>query len=140
MTNQKFSLATNAYLSVITLFIIFLPIEYEAFRSKTVSVPTSSWLIAAFIVLATILLLFYANMRCTSEKLSYVQGFQFVASFMRYAGLLYIVWILIFLSLTILIPVSIALSIYGDITRSNSLTPTRYHKLVLLFHKHRMRQ
>lgn len=139
-TRTRFSFATNLYLGVIVAFIILLPIEFEVIRSKTTTVTPSSWFISVFIVLLTFVLLFYANIRCTSERLSYIQGYQFVTSFMRGAGLMYITMVLIFLSLSLLIPASIAISIYGDVTRKNNLTPTRYHKLVLLFHKQRARQ
>jgi ABC-type protease/lipase transport system fused ATPase/permease subunit len=136
----QFPFSTNAYLGVIASSIILFPIELEAIRSKATLITPSNWYVAIFIVLITVVLLFYANIRCSSEKLSYIQGLQFVTSFMRGAGLMYITMFLIFLSLCIVFPASFAISIYGDLTRKNNLTPIRYHKLVLLFHKHRARQ
>lgn len=139
-TKPKFPFSTNLYLGVIAAFIILLPVEIELIRSKTASISISNWLIAALAVFTTVALLFYAKLRCTSEKLSYIQGLQFVTTFMQGAGLMYITMILIFLSLCAIMPASIALSVYGDLTRTNRRTPVRYHKLVLLFHKHRARQ
>jgi hypothetical protein len=116
-TKPKFSFLTNFYMCLALSAIILSPIEYLMVHSKKSFIPVSNWAMAICAVLVFVGLLFYANKRCSSERLTYFQGLQFVTHFMR-AGWMYISLVLVSLALVILVPLSVLLSIFGDVTNA----------------------
>ncbi len=139
MQKLKFSLLVNMYAAIIFMAVTFLPLEYLVVESNHYEVSEYSWLNAMGITFVFIILIAYANKRCSGEKLSFIQGLQYLSSFMS-AGWVYISFFLIFAAFFITLPVAIVLSIYGEIMNENLLTPMRYNKLIYFFYTQRARQ
>lgn len=137
--NPESQLMPNRYLAVISAVIVLFPVEYMEIQSSRHVVSTAQWHIAVYAVAVLIAMLVYTRKRCTGRWLTYMEGLQFVGIYMEGDGP-YSAFFLTLFYLAMVLPASILVSVYGDLTGSHNMTPDRYYRLVYAVYRHRTQQ
>jgi hypothetical protein len=81
----------------------------------------------------------YANLRCSSERLRYRDGLLAVAASMM-AGTMYMSFFMVLPVLFVVFSGSVLIAFYGDIRGGPGYAPARWLRLIQYFHRNRMVQ
>jgi hypothetical protein len=137
----RFSIAVHLYLWTFMALLGLLPlgIFLAAADHYQTPVPLRWWSESfAWLVLVTILF-WYANWRCSSEKLRFHDGLLFVTRSMA-TGWMVQSFIVVPCALLVAFFGSVLIAGFGDIRRSRTYAPTTWARFVNFFYQNRMRR
>lgn len=136
---QKFPFPTRIFTWVAFSLLLFMPLFLVCSQALVSPVSERSWIKAVLWMFGVFSALSYARMRCTSDRLPYIDGLMFVVSSMSgvWGGLRIILTLPL---LVLIILISVAISIFYDLIGKPTAAPIQYHKTIGLIYKNRLRQ
>jgi hypothetical protein len=135
----RFPLMVHVYVWTFLVGIGVSPVLVLLLRRHTHPITPDAWISAIAMIIAIQLLFFYAQRRCSSQALSFWNGLMYVAAFME-TGWPYLSIVFVYPSLLAVFILSIALSLYSDMTLAPSRASIQYRRMVGFFYKYRMHQ
>ncbi len=141
MVNErpKFSMVVHFYLGLFIVAICLSPIIAAVAADKRHALHAYAWAAAYGGSISAVGLLWYASIRCSSERLTYREGLLFVTSYMM-TGWSYFSLVFVFPALLATAFASIAFSVLGEFRGGPSLAAHQFHRLVAAFYRYRMHQ
>jgi amino acid transporter len=134
----RFSLFVYFYLVTFFLLLGFLPICLVATIGRVVVLPRF-WVVSLIWPFGMIALAFYAQRRCSSERMHFRDGLLWITASMM-TGWVYMSFLTVWPALLVAFWGSVFFAIYGDLNRAPGYSPARWHRLVSYFYRNRMRQ
>jgi hypothetical protein len=116
----------------------FTPLFMVLLNAREKPVSSRSWFIAVVWLIGFWILFGYASWRCSSSKLSYWIGLQWVVSSTN-TGWWHAV-LLIFPALLFVYVASVVIAFYNDLRGASKNTPSHFERLIYRFYRNRMRQ
>ncbi len=134
----RFSLFVYFYLVTFFLLLGFLPICFVATIGR-VAVHPRYWVVSLIWPVVMIALVFYAQRRCSSERMHFRDGLLWITASMM-TGWVYMSFFTVWPALLVAFWGSVFFAIYGHLNRAPGYSQTRWHRLVSYFYRNRMRQ
>jgi len=138
-SRPKFPILANFYAAFFVGGLVAAPLLTVAQFGKQQAVSGTAWVLAGVLSILVVTLLGYANTRCSGEHLTYREGLLFVTSSMM-TGWPYLSVFVVFPALLLTVIGSVGLALFNDLVGARSQSPRSFHRLVAVFHRHRMRQ
>ena len=126
------------YLVIFFLLLALLPICLVATIAGS-SMSRVLWLASLIWLIAVASSAFYANRRCSSERMRYRDGLLWITTSMM-TGWLYLSFATVLPVLLFAFPASVFLAIRGGMGRQPEYSQREWHRLVTYFYQHRMKQ
>jgi hypothetical protein len=134
----RFSLFVYFYLVSFFLLLGLLPICLVATIGRLAMSP-GYWLASLIWPLVIIALVFYAQRRCSSDRMRFRDGMLWVTASMM-TGWVYMSFFTVWPVLLVVFWGSVFFAIYGDLNRAPGYSQARWHRLVSYLYRNRMRQ
>ena len=137
-SRPQFSLTVQLYVVSFFLLLAGVPILLRSVVERMMGGP-GFWITAVLWPLVIAVFWFYADRRCSSERLGFKDGLLWVAGSMT-AGWVYLSFVLVFPALLVVFFLSVLIAIVGDLRRSPTYPKATWSKMVHFFYRNRMRQ
>jgi hypothetical protein len=137
-TRPRFSLFVYFYLVTFFLLLGLLPICLVATIGRLAMLP-GHWLASLIWLVAIITLTFYAQRRCSSDRMPFRDGLLWVTASMM-TGWVYMSFFTVWPVLLVVFWGSVIFAICEDLSRAPGYSQARWHRLVSYFYRNRMRQ
>jgi len=133
----RFSLPVYFYLIAFFLLLGFLPILLTATVDRG-AVSSGRWIASTVWPGLVAVLWFYADRRCSSDRMRFIDGLLWVTSSMM-TGWVYMSFIFVLPVLLLAFTGSILVALYGDIRRTPDHSQTQWLRMVHFVYRNRMR-
>ena len=137
-SRPRFSLFVYFYLVTFFLLLGLLPVCLVATIGRLAMLP-GYWVASLIWPVVIIALTFYAQRRCSSDRMCFRDGPLWVTASMM-TGWVYMSFFTVWPVLLVVYCGAVFFAIYGDLNRTPGYSQSRWHRLVSYFYRNRMRQ
>jgi hypothetical protein len=138
-TRRRFSPFVSSYVYAFFLIIGLMPLWVVFATDFGSSLPSHYRLVSLLWPVWIAGCFWYANRRCTTERLPYWNGLMWVAASMM-TGWTYMSFFIVLPVLLVVFPVSVLIAILGDLRHSSGYAADKWSRIVSHFYRHRMRR